>query len=169
MFTCLLQLLCCGYGSFIQPWRKRLQLLRGWTQRPHSAPSLHCLPELGIHIRQPDTPGGKVTRQHQNQECCGVQGEPFLNCTFFYFLSISRKCSRSWMFSSTSNVLSHLDIWWKGRSSLWCSVDPQQVWTVTFICAQTSFTFFSTFSSSEVTWGCEQMKGKHCRNHQDVK
>lgn len=47
--------------------------------------------------------------------------------------------------------LSHLDMWWKGRSSLWYSVDPQQVWTLTFNCAQTSFTLFSTFSSSEVT------------------
>lgn len=49
-------------------------------------------------------------------------------------------------------IFSNLDMWLNGRSSLWYSVDPQQVWTRTFICAHTSFTCFSTFSSSEATW-----------------
>lgn len=53
--------------------------------------------------------------------------------------------------STNSNVSSHLAMWGNGRSSLWYNVDPQQLWTLTFICAQMSFTFFSTVSSSEVT------------------
>lgn len=53
---------------------------------------------------------------------------------------------------SLPDILSNLEMWWNGRSSLWYSVDPQQVWTLTFIWAQTSLTLFSTFSSSEVTW-----------------
>lgn len=74
-------------------------------------------------------------------------------------LTTTMKCFKSLLthksmdvLSLASGVSSHRDVWWNGRSSLWYSVNPQQVWTLTFICAQTSFTFFSTFSSSEVTW-----------------
>lgn len=58
------------------------------------------------------------------------------------------------------DILSNLDMCWNGRSSLWYSVDPQQVWTLTFISAQTSFTLFSTFSSSDVTWKGENQERK---------
>lgn len=54
-------------------------------------------------------------------------------------------------------------MWLNGRSSLWYSVDPQQVWTRTFIRAHTSLTRFSTFSSSDVTCALETWRRR--RNH----
>lgn len=124
LFTGLLQVLCCRNGSFLQPLGKRFELLRVWEHGPHTALHLHCLPELSVHIRQPNSKHEQMLRTLSN-----------LN-----------------IFSQTTYMLSHLDMWWNGRSSLWYSVDPQQVWTRTFIWAQTSFTLFSTFNSSDVTW-----------------
>lgn len=52
-FTCALQFLCCGNGSFFQPLGERLQAPRSWEHRPHPALALHRLSELSVHIRQP--------------------------------------------------------------------------------------------------------------------
>lgn len=132
LFTCLFQVLCCRNSSFLQPLRKRLQTL-GWRKHgSYPALGLHWPPELGVHIRQPDNT---------------TSNSEFLICQF------GRK--KALFFP---DILSDLDVWWNGRSSLWYSVEPQQVWTLTFNFAQTSFTLLSTFSSSEVTWKDEAQR-----------
>lgn len=54
LFTFLFQVLCCRNSSFLQPLRKRLQTLRWRKHGSYPALGLHWLPELGVHIRQPD-------------------------------------------------------------------------------------------------------------------
>lgn len=51
--TCALQVLRGGNDSFFQPFGKRLQAPRSRERRSHSALTLHRLPKLSVHIRQP--------------------------------------------------------------------------------------------------------------------
>jgi len=59
LFTYLFQVLGCRNGSFLQPL----------GERPHPALGLRCLPELSVHIRQPDKPRRNALNRRLQQNC----------------------------------------------------------------------------------------------------